>query len=487
MESIDIVDVAHSAEDKLKTSKKIDTSVVFLTYDCDDTQLTSESIFDVYYRHGFDGILVVDEFTKKKKKYHHVLLIKQSGVTIRHLYMFDIYGEHAIIRYAKKTGVGKIIDYCMKGRKSMRDVPEGLSKVKCFGINVQTQSQNNNYRTDESEKVDKIITPCSEGVSRRLKKQSNTSNPYTPLSVTLTYEKSRDEFYYPKVVKNWFKTNVDERIQKNTISKTPTLIITGLTGPWGSALTDMIRAWGPHMYYYGNNLPMQDFEPSTHIPSEVKYIVIDGASGLFQNNVNYDAFGKQLLNSKGVFGARIRPLTNVACYNHLPVVWIQNCNDTTYKFWEDKDPSDWKLGSTYVECVPVKQDKYDEINERYLKQTDYFDKGAKVIVESWKKKKALERKAKELEVQYASSGRELSDLYSFSRKDREAKIEKLSSVAGLDRNEFTKRLYGDIGQEEVGVYVQWEVVQDDEEESVNKYYRSLTRVEKQKEYIKEIK
>jgi hypothetical protein len=486
-------------EDK---KQRIQKAHMFFTWSNNDSHLTKTKIKEFLERELTVyniNYVIVSERCKSGKEHFHAVVTGSKLFDLQDKERFNIYEEGKChvpyVLFPKKySDVAHLIWYMQKEDKepiykgykkenAQKKIPNGSRSDVLTNSEFLKAVQSSKTASEcLSNLGDQPYNPSIANSFARLK----TDEPYIPPSVTLDYGKTREEFIYPKVIKNWFQRNVDDRNRDDPLwmySRTDPLVI---VGPPGTSKTSMVRAWGPHLYFSGSKLTMQDFDPMACIPPEVKYIVIDDASGLFRHDGNYDSFGKQLLNSKGVFRAHTQNLTNVACYNYLPVVWIQNCNDTTYKFWEEKDPSDWKLGSTYVECVPVKEDKYDEINERYLEQTGYFDKGSEEIIEPYRKKRSLNTKAKELEVQYASSGREMSDLYSFSKKDREAKIKQLSSLAGIDEGEFKKLIYGDIPEEEVGVYVQWEVVQDGEEESVQKYYRSLTKVEKQREVIRKM-
>lgn len=339
----DIVDITHSVEEKLiSSSSKIDTSVVFLTYVCDNSVLTSKDIFDNYYRHGYDGILVVDEFTKNKKIHHHVLLVKEKRVTIRNIYMFDFMNEHAYIRYGKKTDIGKIIDYCMKGRKTLRDVPDGLSKVQCYGIDPRSQSHNNNYRTVHTKYLDAIAEE-SETFEEASSKLGERGVPVRDHALALAYLKKKfpekneyyfkafkykpEDFEYVKELLEFFDNYV---FIPDKYDRYPILVI---YGPTKRQKTSFIRALGPHLYFKGSVDPCA----FANIPSDCKFVVMDDIKK--DEKVNILSNNSLMLGQEDGWATKFNYIGIKRVENVCPVIWICNqpdeCfinpNDSTYQ------------------------------------------------------------------------------------------------------------------------------------------------------------
>lgn len=301
-----------------------------------------------------------------------------------------------------------------------------------------------------------------------------------PLSITREPLRPIDEFYVPNVVKRWYKWWVtDQHAAGNGRSKC--LII---TGPPETAKTTMLRSLGPHLYF-SSRVTLQDFQLETIIPEEIEYIVIDDASGIFKSDNSYACFAKPLLNSKiDGFRAHLRNLTNVPCLNKLPVIWVQNCNKTTYKFWEERDPLDWKVGATYVECVPVKRDVYKAVNKGFLEATSFKDKGGTAVLNEVIMRRARDDKIDTLESIYGPYKRELSDFYSFSKETRKRRVQTYADEHKISYEYAVEEIYGGIDINDFGVFVQWESVPNElPEEEWNKicdeyYYRDLNRNER---------
>lgn len=504
-------------EDK---KQRIQKSHMFFTWSNNDSRLTKTKIKDFLERvlevYNIQYVIVSERCKSGKEHFHAVV----TGCRIFNLTdkdRFNVYEEgkcHApYIMFPKKySDVSHLIWYMQKEDKepiykgykkenARKKIPNGSkTDVLTNARFLKAIQESNSISECMSNLGDFPHTPAIVNSFPRVKADQG----YIPPSVTMDFKNKREDFIFPKVIKNWFEWNVDGQKPKfnycsdtwkernademkkmedaldddnrtDEMKRTNTLII---TGPPHTGKTSMARSWGPHLYFSGSKLTMQDFDPMACIPPEVKYIVIDDASGLFRHDGNYDSFGKQLLNSKGVWRAHTQNLMNVACYNYLPVVWIQNCNETTYKFWEEKDPADWVVGSTYVECIPVKVEDYGTCNANYLDNTHYVDKGGTVNISQACKRMHLNTKAKSLEVKYSSCGREISDLYSFVKEVREKKIDLLVERSKLTRSEVITLIYEGVPEEEAGVYVQWEAVPEGKEESVKSYYRSFSKEER---------
>lgn len=484
------------------SQKRFARKHIFLTWSHKNIPFNKGDL-ETYVKNRFSNYnpayMISEETCTDGRNHYHMLITAVNGCfDIHDKSRFDMYveGEDEVYKpyiVSPKTSsdVGHVIFYMQKEdkdpiycqyskgdgkRKAKSKSSGGNDKLTC-GELLSVCKSAKTFSEAMSDIGDRALPSGLERVYSRIQQEL----PQCPISVSGP-SRPIEEFYVPSVVRRWYNWWVTGE-HGTCDGRSKCLIV---TGPPETAKTTMLRSLGPHLYY-SSQITLQDFELNSVVGPEIEYLVIDDASGLFKSDTAYNGFGKQLLNAKrDGWRSKNRNLTQVACINDLPVIWIQNCNKTTYKFWEEHDPLDWKVGSTYVEFIPVRKDVYRAVNKGYLEYTEYRDKGGMDIVHEHVKRQALNEKIERLESIYGSYKRQMSDFFAFGKNIRNKRIEIFAKDEGISVEEAREKVYGGVDENEFGVYIQWEstpnAIPDEEMEEIadEYYYRDLNYNERLK-------
>lgn len=472
------------------TQKRFTHRYIFITWANDNSKLSKDILKEFVCKEFPEACYVIcEELTKAGKPHFHMIIsssmfdltserrfqIKEGG-KLHIPYIVSpktIADVQHVIYYMQKSdknvlykGYSARDGSCKRPKKQVSRSPNDLVNLCKDRTLTETFSAATELGYDD--KSVSTICKMHEIVGKRV---SLAQSVCTDLSQFKQY----GEFHIPKIIKRHYELYIgwDGKPPKySNRGRIPMLII--VAPPWLNK-TSMIRSLSPHLYFQGAGLTLQDFTADCEIPSEVKCVVIDDASGLFKDEKAYDKFGKAMMTAKGDFRAHLRNLTNVKCSNELPVIWIQNCSAGTYRFWEHREFNDWMIDSTCVEMYPLNKDLYESIQSKYRDR---------LLGDEKARKAALIELTNALSKEYNPGGKILIQLFSLNKDARMKAIEravlntaKPTEDISEEIENFKKCLYGDIDADELGVYAQWESLPDDEEKTYETYYRMMTDAE----------
>lgn len=488
------------------SQKRFSHRHLFLTWSDNKSKL-SKDIIVKWIEEEYPGscYVICEEPTKAGKPHYHALLSSPTYYDLRgkHRLVIDVKGKkHYPYVISPKTpqDIGHVIWYIKKTDK--RVIYKGYTESDA----VQKKPKEGGFRPlkelDEvcrGRTLEEAMTIASErGYDER--SVSNISKMHQIVGKTVSIAESicldttpfKGDYYFSQAIKRHCELYIGwngnpPKYPKNN-GRIPILLVVG--PPWMNK-TSMVRSLGAHLYFQGSGITLQDFSAECEIPSEVKYVVIDDASGLFKEEKTYDKFGKALLQAKGDFRAHLKNLTHVKCSNQLPVIWIQNSNTETYRFWERNEFSDWMIDSTCVEMYPLTRPHYENIQNRYRDKlmghasqrgqalkcltvdlTEAYNpaKYGKEVLQVFSLNKDLRKEAIETIVRKSLEGKNPAPNFDSALKNFEARLYK-GTAKYFKKPKETVKPEEEIDKNELGVYVQWESLPTGEEETYTRYYR----------------